>query len=179
MAYFDRAPDAPGLAYWFKEIYEGTLSLFDTARSFTDQPEYAATYPPGSSNRDFVQTIYANLFDRLPDGPGWDYWEDQLNNGLPRDTFILTVINGAYAPTGGVLDRVLLVNKHDVSMYYAEQSSLHPAEGFDDNITAVLNRISTDANSVASAKAVIDYAMDNPITLTGIVEDTGLWESFW
>ena len=64
-------------------------------------------------------------------------------------------------------------------MYYAEQSSLHPAEGFDDAITAVLNRVGADANTVASAEALIDYAMDNPITLSGIVEDVTLWESFW
>jgi hypothetical protein len=179
IAYFDRAPDAPGLAYWFSEIYSGALSLFDTARSFTDQPEYAAAYPPGSSNRDFIRTIYENLFDRLPDGPGWDYWENELNNGLPRDTFILTVISGAYAPTGGASDRALLINKHDASMYYAEQSSLNPEEGFDDAITEVLNRVGADGDTVGRAREVIDYVMENPVTLTGVFADQALWDSFW
>ena len=64
-------------------------------------------------------------------------------------------------------------------MYYAEQSSLHPEEGFDNNITAVLNEVGAAPNTVASAIDVIDYTMDNPITLTGIVQDEQLWDSFW
>ena len=179
IAYFDRAPDVTGLVYWFGQIYSGSLTLDDTARSFTDQPDYAVTYPPGSSNRDFIKTIYANLFDRIPDDEGWNYWATQLNNGLPRDTFILTVINGAYAPTGGASDRALLINKHGVSMHYAEQSSLNPDEGFDTAISAVLNRVTTDANTVSVAKEIIDYAMENPVSITGIVEDATLWDLFW
>jgi len=179
IAYFDRAPDAAGLSYWFAEIYSGSLTLFDTAKSFTDQPEYAAAYPAGSTNRDFIQTIYENLFDRLPDIDGWNYWENDLdNNGLPRDTFILSIINGAYDGPSAE-DKALLNNKHFVSMYYAEQSSLHPEEGFDNNITAVLNEVGAAPNTVASAIDVIDYAMDNPITLTGIIQDEQLWDSFW
>ena len=64
-------------------------------------------------------------------------------------------------------------------MYYAEQSSLHPQEGFDNSNTDVLNRVGADPATVDSAANVVDYAMDNPITLTGIVQDDQLWESFW
>ena len=178
VAYFNRAPDPDGLSYWFVEINNGTLSLVDTAKSFTDQQEYRDTYPEGLGNREFIQRIYQNLFDREPDQAGWDYWENDLDNGLPRDTFILTIIYGAYGgPSAG--DKSLLNNKHDASMYYSEQLTLYPEEGFDANISEVLNNVTADSGTVISAMEVVDYAMDNPITVTGIVENQGLWDFFW
>jgi len=179
VAYFNRAPDVEGLMYWFSEISKGSLTLASTAQSFTDSPEYKATYPTGQSNRDFINAIYQNLFDRAPDAGGWDYWEGDLNHGTPRDTFIYTVIQGAYAPTGGAQDKALLNNKHDVSLYYSEQLATYPSEGFDYNIDKVLNRVTSDAVTVEHAKGVIDYVIENHITFTGVINDTPTWEAFW
>jgi len=179
VAYFNRSPDVEGLMYWFRELNNGTWTLAQVSSSFTDQLEYRTNYPSGSTNRDFIEQIYSNLFDRAPDGPGWDYWERDLNNGSPRDVFILTVINGAYAPTGGASDRALLHNKHDVSLYYSEQLALNPTEGFDSHIVDVLNRVSSDANTVIQAESVIDYVIDHSVTLTGLIADTPTWDGFW
>jgi hypothetical protein len=180
VAYFNRAPDVDGLMYWFREVMNGSWSLSTIAQSFTDQVEYKTTYPDGLSNREFINTIYQNLFDRVPEAAGWDYWENDLNNGVPRDVFIYTVIQGAYAPTGGANDRALLNNKHDVSLYYSEQLATHSSEGFDYNIDKVLNRVTADAQTVGKAEAVIEYVIDNPITLTGLITDTpAVWEVFW
>ncbi|MEO1956725.1 MAG: S8 family serine peptidase, partial [Methylophilaceae bacterium] len=179
IAYFGRAPDAVGLSYWFKEIYTDSLSFDQTAQSFSDQAEYEANYPDGSTNRDFIEDIYANMFNRTPDVGGWDYWEAELNNGMPRDIFILAVINGAYAPTGGAQDSALLNNKHDVSMYYAEQSMLHPDEAFDDSIVELLNEVTSDANTASTAMDVIDFVFEDEITLTGVVNDAAIWDAYW
>ncbi|HIE90540.1 MAG TPA: DUF4214 domain-containing protein [Methylophilaceae bacterium] len=179
IAYFGRAPDSDGLSYWFKEIYTGNLSFDQTAQSFSDQAEYEANYPDGSTNRDFIEDIYANMFNRTPDVGGWAYWEAELNNGMPRDIFILAVINGAYAPTGGAQDSALLNNKHDVSMYYAEQSMLHPDEAFDDSIVELLNEVTSDANTASTAMDVIDFVFEDEITLTGVVNDAAIWDAYW
>ncbi len=179
VAFFNRAPDVGGLMYWFKEVMNGTWSVATIAQSFTDQVEYKATYPDGLSNREFIETIYQNLFDREPDTAGWDYWENDLNHGTPRNVFIYTVIQGAYAPTGGASDRALLNNKHDVSLYYSEQLATHSSESFDNNIDEVLDRVTSNSQTVEDAEAVIDYVMDHEITLTGVVQDVELWESFW
>jgi len=179
VAYFNRAPDVEGLMYWFTEISKGSLTLASTAQSFTDSPEYKAAYPTGQSNRDFIEKIYQNLFDRAPDAGGWDYWEGDLNHGTPRDTFIYTVIQGAYATTGGAQDKALLNNKHEVSLYYSEQLATS-SEVFDESIDQVLNRVTGNAQTVEKAEAVIDYVIDNPITLTGLITDTpATWEAFW
>jgi len=179
IAYFNRAPDVDGLMYWFSEIYNDKLTLYSTAQSFTDSPEYKATYPEGLSNRDFIERIYQNLFDREPDTEGWNYWDNDLNHGTPRNVFIYTVIKGAFAPTGSASDKALLNNKHDVSLYYSEQLATS-TEGFDTNITQVLNRVNADDQTVKNAVNVIDYVIDNPITLTGLINDTpAAWEAFW
>jgi hypothetical protein len=53
------------------------------------------------------------------------------------------------------------------------------AEGFDYNISQVLNRVTDDAQTVVKAEAMIDYVIDNPITLTGLITDTpAVWEVF-
>ena len=179
IGYFNRAPDFGGLSFWFSRIYDGSRSLDDIARLFTNSDEYAETYPEGLTNRDFVEVVYDNLFDRQPDPGGWDFWEGRLNDGLPRDTFLLRVIRGAYSPTSGDSDRNLLDNKHDASMYYVEQASINAGVRGDDAFTQVLNRVGGDDISANTAVALIDYVVTNPITLTGVVEDSELFESFW
>lgn len=179
IAYFGRAPDAKGFTYWFKEIYTESHSFEDAASAFSFSQEYRDAYPAGSSNRDFVEAVYQNLFTREPDTDGWDYWEGRLNEGLARDVFLLSVINGAYAESSGDEDRDLLGNKHDVSVYYAEQSALHPEEDFDDAINTLLNDVTGDDATEVSAKAVIDYAFANDVTLSGIMADQELLDQIW
>ena len=114
VATLDRAPDAEGLTYW---VENSGLELEQIATSFFDQPELDAKYPKGTSYREFIEAIYSNLFNRLPDSYGWDYWEKELENGsIPRSLFILAVINGALGD-----DDLLLDNKELVALYFSEQ----------------------------------------------------------
>lgn len=180
IAFFDRAPRPEGLLYWFKQLYEGTSGLDDLSRYFTDQNEYREKYPDTLSNRQFVETVFENLFDRKPAQSGWDYWTNTLDSGaLGRDTFIFNVIEGAYSPTGGAQDRMLMNNKHDVSLYYVEKLSLYSAEEFDEKVTVLLNKVSGNEATVLQAKSIIDYVFESPITLSGVVSDPDLWDSFW
>jgi uncharacterized protein YebE (UPF0316 family) len=180
VAYFNRAPDSEGLAYWFKTIYTGEYSLRTIAERFTFEQEYLDAYPSGLVNRNFVEQIYLNLFDRNPDSGGWDWWTNELDTGhRQRSGFILDVIEGAYAPTSGPEDRTLIDNKHDVSLYYSERLSLQPEEGFDSTIATVLNRVTGEVNTVPAAARVIDYAFDNPTTLAQIVGNAALFDSLW
>lgn len=179
IAYFNRSPDIEGLMYWFKELNSGNQSLSQVSAGFTKSPEYSKAYPAGSSNREFITQIYNNLFDRAPDTEGLNFWENTLNAGSPRDVFINTVINGAYAPTGGAGDRALLDNKHAVSLHYTEQLSSFPTEAFDMGISTVLNRVTSNPATVNQGLAVIDYVMDNPITLTGLINDAQAFNAFW
>jgi hypothetical protein len=179
IAYFGRAPGPQGLTYWFKENYTGSLTFEMTAKSFSDQVEFQSTYPEGSTNREFIESVYQNMFNRAPEEAGWDYWESELNGGMDKSVFLLAVINAVYSPTGGEDDRALLRNKHDVSMYYAEQTMLNPDEGFDDSINELLAAVTFENDSMDTAKGIIDHVFDDEITLTGLIEDQVLWDSFW
>jgi hypothetical protein len=180
VAYFNRAPDSEGLAYWFKTIYTGEYSLRTIAERFTFEQEYLQAYPSSLANRNFIEQIYLNLFDRNPDAGGWNYWSDELDTGhRQRSGFILDVIEGAYAPTSGPEDRTLIDNKHEASLYYSGLLSLQPEEGFDSTIATVLNRVTGEANTLAAAERVIDYAFDNTATLAEIVGNAVLFDSLW
>jgi hypothetical protein len=180
VAYFNRGPDAEGFDYWFHEIYTGTKSLRTIAEDFSWSNEYQAMYPSSLTNDQFVGQIYQNLFDRSPDQGGWDYWSGRLDAGsVQRSGFILDIIEGAYAPSSGPEDRALIDNKHDVSLFYTGSLATYLLEGFDSAIANLLNLVTGDERTVAAAERVIDYAFDNPITLTGVMANDALFDSLW
>ena len=113
VATFDRASERAGLEYW---LYDSGLNLEGIAESFFDQNETRERYPSYLKTDEFITAVYRNLFDRDPDEDGLKYWRDELDNGnIPRDEFILAVINGALGD-----DRTVMLNKQDVSIYFAD-----------------------------------------------------------
>ena len=76
-AFFRRASDQGGLAYWMELRSNGT-SLDQIADVFVASAEFQQTY--GSlDNRGFVDLIYKNVLQRPADGEGYDYWLSLLN----------------------------------------------------------------------------------------------------
>ncbi len=112
VATFDRTPDVAGLKYW---VNDSGLNLEEIARSFFDQPETKAKYYPNNTIEapDFVEEVYINLFDHLPDSAGKKYWVDELMaGGFSRiSVFILVVINGAQGN-----DAIILAHKTKYAM---------------------------------------------------------------
>ena len=111
VATFDRTPDVAGLKYW---VNDSGLSLEQIARSFFDQPETQEKYYPTGTLYlyDFIEEVYINLFDRLPDSAGKEYWADDIMaGGIDRAAvFILAAINGAQGN-----DAVIIANKTKVA----------------------------------------------------------------
>jgi serralysin len=180
MGYFNRAPDREGFDYWFHEIYTGSKPLRGIAADFEWSNEYQSISPGTLTDRQLVEQIYLHLLDRPPDLAGWDYWTGRLDTGsAQRSDLVLAVIEGAYASTSGPQDRNLIDNKHDVSLYYTGQLTMRPQEGYDFAICDLLNRITGDVGTIAAADRVIDYALNNPLTLTGVMTDFNLFDSLW
>jgi hypothetical protein len=124
-AFFDRAPDAAGLAYWIGELDAGNINLAQMAKNWVDeQPEGQTKYPSGTSDADFIASIYNNVLGRAADTDGATYWQNQLASGaVSRDVFIQAIISGAHSNTSaqGVLDAQLLDNKAAVGIAFADQ----------------------------------------------------------
>ena len=112
VATFDRTPDVAGLTYW---VNDSGLALENIARSFFDQPETKAKYYPNGTLYvpSFVEEVYINLFDRLPDDAGKQYWVDEIMAGgfSQASVFILAVINGAQGN-----DAIIVANKTEAAL---------------------------------------------------------------
>lgn len=151
VATFNRAPDTTGLNYWINESFGGNPTLSGIASSFFDAPETKLLYPEGTSNRNFVKSVYANLFNREPDTVGWDYWEKELNEQkYSKNKFIITVIGGAKDDANG-MDKTILTNKTEVGLYFANAGF-----GTDDNPVEVMSGVTADSDTVEFIKGVIN-----------------------
>jgi hypothetical protein len=162
IAYFNRAPDAVGLAFWGNAFADG-LSLEDMAALFIDQDETRDTYPASLSNGAFATAVYTNVLGRVPDAEGFDFWVGVLNDGaVGRDTFILSVLEGAKAAvpldasTGFILqvleDRQYLSDKADIGAQFAVIKGMSDVSDAAD----VMSLFDGSAASIQDALAAIE-----------------------
>ena len=113
--YLDRAPDRDGFNYWLNEAANG-WTILDIANSFAQSSEYLSIYG-GLSGEEFLVEIYDNLFDRLPDVEGKNYWLAQLDSGVSSARLIVDVISGARGN-----DRLTLQNTAIVAKDWTDHS---------------------------------------------------------
>ena len=163
VASFNRAPDALGLDYWASRFGDG-MSLSDIARSFFVQPETTTALPSNLSNVDFVTKVYNNVLGRGPDAEGLTYWLNGLQDGsASRDTFLLSIIDGARASSGGSADAQYLANKEAVGAHFAL------AQGLNDIGLAKSAMANVDGTSASamSANQMTDAYADTASTAIG------------
>ncbi len=103
-AVFDRSPDAPGFAYWFR-LRSTTVSLESIAAEFITSPEFAEV-AGAPTDADFIDRVYRNVLDRAPDQGGANYWQQQMVHGLTRSQLVVQFSESAefVATTGTELD---------------------------------------------------------------------------
>lgn len=129
IAYFDRAPDAEGLAFWASALHNG-VPLEDIAALFFDQTETRALYPDLSNFEVFAAQVYENVLGRSFDQAGLDFWVGALQSGgVSLEAFVLEIIRGAKAPAepGASADFIAqkaadvayLSDKTDLGIYYS------------------------------------------------------------
>lgn len=160
VATFGRAPDYDGLMYWVGEVQAGRLSVGDVASNFFFQPETQQMYPEGTSDASFITSIYNNMFNRQPDAEGLAYWVGELEaQRMRRDQAIMYLIGGAKAETGSPVDAALLTNKTEVALYFAQSAAGRNANlsVLRSQATEVISMVTDDLQTVATAKARVDY----------------------
>jgi Ca2+-binding RTX toxin-like protein len=77
--FFDRAADSSGLKYWVGLMQSG-LPVRDVALSFSHSSEFNTKYG-NASPADYVEALYANLFERGSDSDGKAYWVALIDSG--------------------------------------------------------------------------------------------------
>ncbi len=88
LAFFDRYPDADGIAYWVRVRGTGH-GAEDVAEWFAESDEFTNRY--GGVDFDaFLDRLYTNVLGRSPDQSGKAYWLDLLNRGqVTRGTIVV------------------------------------------------------------------------------------------
>lgn len=79
-AAFNREPDGSGLSYWIAQMDAGK-TVQDVARFFVDSAEFRSLNP-GLDSDSIINSIYGNVLHRMPDQGGFDYWSQQMDNGM-------------------------------------------------------------------------------------------------
>lgn len=152
IAYFNRAPDAPGLFYWGTRLSEG-MTLNQIAESFFVQDETIALYPDPNDTHGFVNSVYDNLLGRTPDIDGFNYWVGELDSGsVSRAKFILAVINGAKAATGSAADSDFIADKGKLGAYFAITKGMSDV----DHAKSAMAIYDGSSQSVTAAEQSID-----------------------
>jgi hypothetical protein len=87
-AFFLRAPDPSGMAYWTNQLTNGK-TLAQVAAKFAQSSEFQTKYG-SKTNEQFVTLIYQNIFEREPDPEGLAYWTGKLDAGTKTRGDVMT-----------------------------------------------------------------------------------------
>jgi S-layer protein len=109
VAYFNRPADYSGLSFWENAMAgakDPKTVLAQISAAFSQSTEYKATFA-GMSEMQVVATVYSNLFGRIPDMSGLDFWTQRL---MKHDVTVDTVVEKIAAGAQGS-DITTLANK--------------------------------------------------------------------
>ena len=157
IATFNRAPDRAGLDYWLNEMANNHWSIEMVAQSMFMQPETLNLYKD-KDIFDFIKAVYKNVLNREPDDAGLAYWYRELSLGnIPKEKFIIAIINGAKAKGDDSDDVKVLKNKIEVAKYFTLTKGLNDA-----NLAKkVIAEVNSSPESVDMIKHEIDEAIDD------------------
>lgn len=183
IAFFNRVPDADGMAYWIDQIKAGTTIEQLSNNFYAAAILYSSVtgYKDSMSNAEFIKVIYKNVLGRDEvDQGGMDYWSAALAKptGTPgaetRGTLINTILNSAHGFKGDlkyayVAD--LLDNKIAVGNYFAIEQGLNyltPEESISKGITIAKAVTATDTSASKLVIGISDKQLNLSSSLPGI-----------
>ncbi len=83
-AAFRRFPDRDGLKYWIEQFSSGMNDIRTVSSSFLVSDEFKLRYGENVSDDHYVKTLYINVLNRELDQSGYDYWVENLSNGIEQ-----------------------------------------------------------------------------------------------
>lgn len=116
VAYFSRPADPAGLTYWANNLQNNPNGYQEISAAFSTSAEYRALFA-GKDNRGIVTEVYDNLFGRVAEQAGVDYWANLLNsNQITVDNVVTQIASGAQGN-----DRVVYNGKVAVSTAFTDR----------------------------------------------------------
>ena len=95
-ASLNRTPDEGGVLFWI-----GNLDQFDDqgwsqydkeqflASQFIESDEFKDLFGANPTNEQYIDAMYLNVLDRLPDQGGYDFWVGGMEQGLSREDILI------------------------------------------------------------------------------------------
>lgn len=164
IAYFGRAPESDGFAFWAQSLANGTpvtTAALQMANSFEFRDAYNGLTPTQQ-----VTKLYQNVLNRAPDASGLAYWVNLLNTGTSIGSVAWGIVNSAFQQGTATADGNLVLNKVSVSEFFAVTL------GSNDKAVAqtAFNLVTSNPASVAVADAALAQAVAPTYTLTTSIE---------
>lgn len=158
IAYYGRAADPAGSDYWTGRLAFEDHSLDAIIDQFATSEEAHQRYG-GMDNAELIDTLYRQMFGRLPDPDGRQFYIDSLTSGeRTLQTIMLDVLYGAQNE-----DASIIANKLEVARYFTAEVRAHTRAYRSDDIDQardVLDMVDSDPASVQTAKASADALID-------------------
>ena len=88
-AAFNRVPDLDGLGYWIAGMDQGSISLSGVSHCFINSAEFSSMYGTKPTNSQILTLLYENVLHRSPDQGGFDYWMQQIENGMQTNEVLM------------------------------------------------------------------------------------------
>jgi V8-like Glu-specific endopeptidase len=171
VAFFNRVPEADGLAYWIEQSRVG-VSINQIADAFYDAAVLYPTltrYSGSMSHTDFVNTVYRNVLGRADggDAEGVAFWSGALANGTQtRGALVTSMLASAHtfkgnATWGWVAD--LLDNKAEVAHRFAVEMGLGYKTAYESvfNGMQIAHAVTATDTSAAIALIGVDDTFSN------------------
>ncbi|ROR03164.1 DUF4214 domain-containing protein [Desulfosoma caldarium] len=195
VAYFGRAGDPDGVAYWLGKVNSGELDLEGVAENFAQSAEATAQYAyfnivynlPGYPISDalyegFVTQVYRNLLERDPDDDGLAYWVNELKTGNSSPgAFIGYIINAAQVDQDGdsADDWATIYNKAQAAEYFTDylvENNIEWTQTLSSQVSAILDNVDKDSDLPAVEQQMDDVISESEGATTGetFVLTTGL-----
>lgn len=154
LAAFLRAPEKSGLEYWLYQLENGKSfeALLETVFSLDI---VKAIYPDKLANVSFVTSIYANVFGKVPDLEGLNYWVKQIENGRGRGGLVMDMINAGLTTPEGTPGKAYLVNRMAVAQIAVDQQLFQKAELSPDYLKSVMATVTADIGTVSVASRAL------------------------
>ena len=152
LAYYGRPGEPTGLDYWANRLYSlgGTWTV-EILDAFGNSDEFQSQIGDLSAS-ELITNIYIQLFNRVPDQAGLDYFVELLESGQSSLSQISVEILDAASGD----DAKTILNKLLVSEYFTQKVADGMSYGSIQSIKAIISGVSSDPTLVISAYALID-----------------------
>lgn len=164
VAFFNRVPDADGLAYWLQQLKAG-MSLEQISNSFYSAAIFYSTqtgYSSTMTNQEFVKIIYKNVLGRsgsfAPSDDEVNYWSGELQRGVSKGSMIQAMLNSArtfYNDPKWSFVPALLDAKLEVSKYFAVAHGLTYINPEESILKTMAIAAAVTSSNTANARALI------------------------